>query len=96
MRLAGLALASLLLTADCQTGPRESHAALTHALQQAITPAEARPHLVDAVAEANVRLVMRQIRERSPVLRELLDSGKAVLAGCLHDLRSGQVKFLND
>ncbi len=36
---------------------------------------------VAQVAEVNVRLVMQQIRERSPVLREMLDHGQIGLVG---------------
>ena len=56
----------------------------------------AHPQLVNTVAEANVRLVMRQIREQSPVLRELLDAGTVGLTGGIYDLRSGQVIFLKN
>jgi carbonic anhydrase len=49
---------------------------------------------VDKVAEANVRLVMRQIRERSPVLREMLDQGKIALVGGMYDLSTGRIRFL--
>jgi carbonic anhydrase len=49
--------------------------------------------LVDAVAEANVRLVMKQIRERSPVLREMLEQGKINLVGGMYDLTTGEVHF---
>lgn len=44
-------------------------------------PADVQPRtsknytFVDDVSEANVRLVMQQIRERSPVLKEMLDQG---------------------
>lgn len=48
---------------------------------------------VDKVAEANVRLVMAQIRERSPVLRELLDQGKIGLVGGMYDLSTGKIRF---
>ena len=48
---------------------------------------------VDKVAEANVRLVMAQIRERSPVLRELLDQGKIGLVGGMYDLSTGSIRF---
>lgn len=50
---------------------------------------------VDAVAEANVRLVMREIRERSPVLREMIDSGQVGLVGGMYDLSTGEVHFFN-
>ena len=56
----------------------------------------AQPQLVNAVTEANVRLVMKQIREQSSVLRELLDAGKIGLTGGIYDLQSGHVTFLNN
>jgi carbonic anhydrase len=51
---------------------------------------------VDAVSEANVRLVMRQIHDRSPVLREMLDQGQIGLVGGMYDLETGKVRFLEN
>jgi len=51
------------------------------------------PHFIQKVAEANVRLVMQQIREQSPILREMLDQGQIILEGGVYDLSSGQVDF---
>jgi carbonic anhydrase len=48
---------------------------------------------VQQVAEANVRLVMQQIRERSSVLRDMLDQGKIGLVGGMYDLETGEVHF---
>ena len=48
------------------------------------------------VAEQNVRHSMREIRERSAVLRELLDSGKAGLVGGMYDVDTGKVVFRAD
>ncbi len=48
---------------------------------------------VDQVAETNVRLVMQEIRERSPVLREMLDQGRIGLVGGMYDLSTGEVHF---
>jgi len=48
---------------------------------------------VDKVAEANVRLVMQQIRERSPILRELLEKGQIGLVGGMYDLSTGRIRF---
>jgi carbonic anhydrase len=48
---------------------------------------------VNQVAEANVRLVMQQIRERSPILRAMLDSGQIGLVGGMYDLATGKVQF---
>ena len=50
---------------------------------------------VDQVAEANVRLVMQQIRDRSPVLKEMLDNGQIGLVGGMYDLSTGEVRFFN-
>jgi carbonic anhydrase len=48
---------------------------------------------VQKVAEANVRLVMQQIREQSAILREMIDTGKIVLVGGMYDLSTGEVHF---
>ena len=63
-------------------------------------PAEIQPRnsknleFVDKVAEANVRLAMQQIRERSPLLREIIDQGQIGLEGGMYDLATGEVHFL--
>ena len=51
---------------------------------------------VDKVAEANVRLAMQQIRERSPILREMLAQGQIGLVGGLYDLPTGEVRFFKN
>jgi carbonic anhydrase len=62
-------------------------------------PAEVQPRtsknyaFVNDVSEANVRLVMQEIRERSPVLREMLDKGQIALVGGMYDLSTGKVDF---
>ena len=48
---------------------------------------------VDQVARANVRLVMKEIRERSPILRGMLDKGEIGLVGGMYDLSTGEVHF---
>jgi carbonic anhydrase len=50
---------------------------------------------VDKVAEANVRLVMQQIRERSPILRQMLDQQQIGLVGGIYDLSTGEVRFFD-
>ena len=65
----------------------------------ATVPAEVQPRttknyaFVNAVSEANVKLVMQQIRERSPILRELLAKGEIGLVGGMYDLETGRVQF---
>jgi len=38
---------------------------------------------------------MREIRERSPILREMLDAGQIGLVGGMYDLSTGEVRFLS-
>lgn len=49
---------------------------------------------VNAVALENVKLVMAQIKERSPILAKMIRDGKVGLVGGMYDLESGMVKFL--
>lgn len=48
---------------------------------------------VKAVTEANVRYQMRQIREKSPILREMIDKGEVGLIGGVYDISTGKVEF---
>jgi len=50
---------------------------------------------IDKIAEANVRLVMQQIRERSSVLREMLDQHQIAVVGGLYDLSTGEIHFFD-
>ncbi len=62
-------------------------------------PADVQPRttknyqFVDDVSEANVKLVMKEISERSPILREMLDKGEIALVGGMYDLKTGKVEF---
>ncbi len=48
----------------------------------------------DKVTEANVRLTLNYIRNNSPVLRDLEDSGRIKLVGAIYEMKSGKVSFL--
>lgn len=48
---------------------------------------------VQAVAEANVRLTHEEILERSPVLKQLVDDGKLLVVGAMHDVKTGRVTW---
>ena len=50
---------------------------------------------VDAVAVANVKLVMKQINDRSPLLAEMAKQGQIKIVGGMYDLDTGVVKFLD-
>lgn len=53
------------------------------------------PKFVAAVTEANVRYQMQQIREKSPVLKEMIDKGKISLVGGIYDISTGEVRFFD-
>lgn len=48
---------------------------------------------VQKVADKNVELTIQQIKEKSPVLKEMLDDGTIGIAGGMYDVTSGKVKF---
>lgn len=49
---------------------------------------------VEAVGAENVRLTVKRIRELSPILRDLESAGKIQITGCIYDLETGRVRFL--
>jgi carbonic anhydrase len=51
---------------------------------------------VDEVSEENVKLVVKEIPERSPVLRELLEKGEIQIVGGMYDLKTGKVQFYDN
>ena len=51
---------------------------------------------VDTVALENVKLTIENIRRISPVLRELEKEQKIFITGCLYDIKTGQVIFLDE
>jgi carbonic anhydrase len=51
---------------------------------------------VDKVAQANVRLAMKQIHAKSPVLDEMLKSGALGLVGAMYEVETGKVVFSAD
>jgi len=48
---------------------------------------------VQAVAEMNVLVTMQTLRDRSVVLREMIDKGEIGLVGAMYDVSSGMVIF---
>ncbi|MEM7168834.1 MAG: carbonic anhydrase family protein [Pseudomonadota bacterium] len=53
----------------------------------------ANPAFVQAVADKNVLLTMARIRQRSPVLRDLIDAGEVGLVGAMYDVSTGEAVF---
>lgn len=52
------------------------------------------PEFVHKVCESNVRNTMEQIRENSPILKEMEDNGEIRIVGAIYDMDSGTVVFL--
>ena len=51
---------------------------------------------VAAVTEMNVRLTMKTLRDRSVVLRQMIDSGEINLVGAMYDISTGEVTFFEE
>ena len=52
------------------------------------------PEFVSNVVERNVRLQMKLLTEKSPILNELAANGSIKIVGGVHDLATGRVRFL--
>ena len=50
---------------------------------------------VEAVAEANVRMAVASLTEKSPVLKELVDAGQLKIVGAMYNLETGAVTLLS-
>ncbi len=48
---------------------------------------------VNRVAKKNVEISMANIKQQSPIIRKMLESGEIGLIGAMYDIRDGQVKF---
>ena len=48
---------------------------------------------VESVANINVRRTVRSIIERSPILKEMIESGQIGIIGGTHDITTGVVTF---
>ena len=50
---------------------------------------------VNTVAEKNIYLTIDNIRNQSPVLKEMEDEGKIKIVGAMYDIKTGVVNFYN-
>lgn len=55
----------------------------------------ANPEFVHLVAEENVRMTIRNIREKSPIMNEMERAGELVIIGGMYDLKTGEVELLD-
>lgn len=51
---------------------------------------------VQAVAHENVELTVRNIIDRSPIMRGLVASGDLIVVGAMHDVSTGEVTFMDE
>lgn len=51
---------------------------------------------VDEVAERNVEQSVARIRNESARIRALVEAGRVAIVGCMYDVSSGEIRFLND
>ena len=51
------------------------------------------PEFIEKVTRINVKRAIREIVERSPIIKEMSEKGEIKLIGGYHDLSSGQVTF---
>lgn len=49
---------------------------------------------VDAVAVKNVEMTLDNIKEQSPILKEMEDNGEIAIVGAMYDISDGKVTFL--
>jgi carbonic anhydrase len=56
----------------------------------------ANDEFVEKVAEINVKRTVTAIMERSPILKDLIESGEIGIVGGLHDITTGEVCFYQD
>ncbi len=51
---------------------------------------------VDAIAKQNVLDMMAQVKENSPVIRDLVQNQKVLVVGAMHHLATGEVTFFDE
>jgi carbonic anhydrase len=54
------------------------------------------PVFVENVATINVKRTVKSIMERSPILKELIESGQIGIIGGTHNIATGEVEFYED
>ncbi|MGL5234769.1 MAG: carbonic anhydrase [Empedobacter falsenii] len=52
------------------------------------------PGFIEAVCNENVKWAMDEIREKSPILKEMEQNKEILIVGGVYDMTSGKVEFL--
>ena len=51
---------------------------------------------VEKVSAINVKRTVQAIMERSPILKEMIETGAIGIVGGIHDITTGEVSFYDD
>jgi carbonic anhydrase len=54
------------------------------------------PEFVENVSTINVKRTVKSIMERSPILKEMIESGEIGIVGGTHDISTGEVTFFTE
>jgi carbonic anhydrase len=54
------------------------------------------PEFVEKVASLNVKKTVKDIMQRSPILKEMIENGQVGIVGGMHDIATGRVSFYED
>ncbi|WP_420324267.1 carbonic anhydrase family protein [Legionella parisiensis] len=54
------------------------------------------PKLIDAIAKANALNVVREIQEKSPILKDLISKKQVGIVAGVHDIKTGKVEFFEE
>jgi len=52
--------------------------------------------LIQAVSKENVTLMVKQVKQRSPLLNNLYQLGKIDIVGAMYDIETGRVLFYDN
>jgi carbonic anhydrase len=53
-------------------------------------------NIVNTIAKQNVLDMIKEIKEKSPIIREQADNKQIIIVGGMHDLRTGRVLFFDE
>ncbi|KTD04976.1 carbonic anhydrase family protein [Fluoribacter gormanii] len=52
--------------------------------------------LIDAIAKANALKIVKEIQERSPIIKDLINKKQVGIVAGLHDIKTGKVQFFEE
>lgn len=55
-----------------------------------------KPELIDAITKENALAVAREIQEKSPIIKQLIESKQIGIVAGVHDLKTGEVHFFEE